>query len=199
MNIPNNSMFISSDDIFNNIINIRNYNNEILEKRDNILNTRRPRFDKPTREFDSDLFRESIMQNYELFIKFMNFRNMSRAKLIQKYAGTLEKMMSNGEMSISYFDKKFNVDSLFLLDEPENSMSQKFQFELIKIIEEATYRCDCQFIIATHSPFIFSLSGAKIYNLDLDYVIPQKWYELENVRFYYDFFKKYKSLFEDKS
>lgn len=107
--------------------------------------------------------------------------------------------MSNGEMAISYFDKKFNVDSLFLLDEPENSMSPKFQFELIKIIEEATYRCDCQFIIATHSPFILSLSGAKIYNLDLDYVIPQKWYELENVRFYYDFFKKYKFLFEDKS
>ena len=46
-----------------------------------------------------------------------------------------------------------------------------------------------QFIIATHSPFMLGILNAKIYNLDTnDYKI-QKWNELENVRFFYEFFK----------
>ena len=48
-----------------------------------------------------------------------------------------------------------------------------------------------QFIIATHSPFLLSMKGAKIYDLDENPVDVKRWTELENVRAYYDFFKKY--------
>lgn len=63
-----------------------------------------------------------------------------------------------------------------------------------KNIEFAQY-LQCQFIIATHSPFMLGTLNAKIYNLDTkDYEVT-KWSELENVRYFYDFFKKYEREF----
>ena len=87
-------------------------------------------------------------------------------------------------------------DSLYLLDEPENSLSPKFQIELIQLISELSRFFKCQFIIATHSPFLLSIPNAKIYDLDSIPVITKNWYELENMRIYYNFFKENKSKFE---
>ncbi len=54
----------------------------------------------------------------------------------------------------------------------------------------------CRFIIATHSPFMLGTLNAKIYNLDTkDYDIV-KWSDLENVRYFYDFFKRHEREFE---
>ena len=50
---------------------------------------------------------------------------------------------------------------LYLLDEPENSLSPKFQIELIQLINELTRFFKCQFIIVTHSPFLLSIPEAK--------------------------------------
>ena len=47
-----------------------------------------------------------------------------------------------------------------------------------------------QFIIATHSPFMLGILNAKIYNLDTKEYKVQKWSELENVRYFYNFFKR---------
>ncbi|WP_371682602.1 hypothetical protein [Fusibacter sp. A1] len=44
-------------------------------------------------------------------------------------------------------------------------------------------------MIATHSPFLLSIPGAKIYDFDEEPVDLKRWNELENVRAYYDFFK----------
>ena len=48
-------------------------------------------------------------------------------------------------------------------------------------------------MIATHSPFVLAIRGAKIYDLDEEPVDVKRWTELENVRAYYDFFKKHAS------
>ena len=55
-----------------------------------------------------------------------------------------------------------------------------------------------QFIIATHSPFMLGILNAKIYNLDTDDYKIQKWSELENVRYFYDFFKSKENEFWKK-
>lgn len=49
----------------------------------------------------------------------------------------------------------------------------------------------CQFIIATHSPFMLGTLNAKIYNIDKKEYDVEKWSELENVRYFYNFFKKH--------
>ena len=95
-----------------------------------------------------------------------------------------------------FFDSELENDGLYLLDEPENSLSPEFQVQLMRLIVECSRYCNCQFIIATHSPFLLSIPGAKIYNLDDNPVDVCDWTELENVRFYYDFFKSHEDEFE---
>lgn len=53
----------------------------------------------------------------------------------------------------------------------------------------------CQFIIATHSPFMLGTLNAKIYNLDSDDIEEEEWSNLENVRYFYEFFKKHEKEF----
>mgnify|MGYP000668304677 FL=1 len=79
-------------------------------------------------------------------------------------------------------------NALFLLDEPENSLSPAKQQELVKFIEDSARFFGCQFVIATHSPFVLAIRGAKIYDLDEEPVDVKRWTELENVRAYYEFF-----------
>ena len=81
------------------------------------------------------------------------------------------------------------------MDEPEYSLSPKRQIELVKLIEDAARFFGCQFIISTHSPFLLSLKDAKIYNLDENPVQVRSWTELENVRTYYEFFKRHENKF----
>ena len=84
----------------------------------------------------------------------------------------------------------------WLLDEPENSLSPTRQQELLKFIEDSARFFGFQFIISTHSPFLLSMKGAKIYDMDEDVADVKRWSELPNVRIYYDFFKKHEKEFE---
>ena len=86
----------------------------------------------------------------------------------------------------------------YLLDEPEVSLSPQNQVELAKKINEMARLLGVQFIIATHSPFMLGILNAKIYNLDTDDYKIQKWSELENVRYFYDFFKSKENEFWKK-
>ena len=103
---------------------------------------------------------------------------------------------SNGESAFIYFCEKIKEPGLYLLDEPENSLSPEKQQELLKFLEDSARFFGCQFIIATHSPFLLSMKNAKIYDMDENPVDIKKWTELENVRTYYEFFKRYEREFE---
>jgi len=104
---------------------------------------------------------------------------------------------SNGESAFIYFSEKITENGLFLLDEPENSLSPAKQRELVKYIEDSARFFGCQFIISTHSPFVLSMRGAKIYDLDAEPVDIKTWTELENVKEYYRFFKEHEREFTD--
>lgn len=80
-------------------------------------------------------------------------------------------------------------DNLYLLDEPEVSLSPQNQVKLAQKINQMARPLGIQFIIATHSPFMLGILNAKIYNLDTKEYEVQKWSELENVKYFYNFFK----------
>lgn len=102
---------------------------------------------------------------------------------------------SNGETSMQYFDEYLKPDALYLLDEPEVSLSPANQVLLAQEINKMARFLRCQFIIATHSPFMLGTLNAKIYNIDTkDYAVT-KWSELENVRYFYNFFKEHEKEF----
>lgn len=98
--------------------------------------------------------------------------------------------MSNGELAFQYFENNIGIESLVMLDEPENSLSPKFQRNLADMIQSYSRHFKCQFIIASHSPFMLSIPGAKIYNLDEHPVKVSKWNELENMHIYIELFKR---------
>ena len=105
---------------------------------------------------------------------------------------------SNGESAFRYFTNKITEDRLYLLDEPENSLSPERQMELCQFISDSARFMGCQFVISTHSPFLLSMKGAKVYDLDSDPVDVRQWTQLKNVRAYYDFFKQHQNAFEDE-
>lgn len=102
---------------------------------------------------------------------------------------------SNGETTMKILDDIIEPDRLYLLDEPEVSLSPQNQVQLATKINEMARYLNCQFIIATHSPFMLGILDAKIYNLDTKNYAIQNWSELENVRFFYKFFNDRKDYF----
>lgn len=103
---------------------------------------------------------------------------------------------SNGETTMQILEDAIHPDALYLLDEPEVSLSPQNQVKLAEEINEMSRYLGVQFIIATHSPFMLGILDAKIYNLDTNDYKVQKWTELENVIYFYNFFKDRKNEFE---
>lgn len=103
---------------------------------------------------------------------------------------------SNGETSLQIFSDWLQADALYILDEPEVSLSPQNQVLLAEKINYGARFLNNQYIIATHSPFMLGTLAAKIYNLDLKDFDVCSWSELENVRYFYEFFKRHQGEFE---
>ena len=123
-------------------------------------------------------------------------RFRTQSKYIRKTLMDNAREQSNGESAFFYFTNKIQENALYLLDEPENSLSPIRQQELMKFIEDSARFFGCQFIIATHSPFLLSMRGALVYDMDSDPVCPRRWTQLPAVRAYYDFFEAHREDFE---
>ena len=95
-----------------------------------------------------------------------------------------------------YLAEQVQKPGLYLLDEPENSLSGEYQEKLSHLINYTAGQCDSQFIIATHSPYFLSIPKAKIYDLDSNPAKVSKWWELDNMQSYYQLFIKYGYEFE---
>lgn len=192
--IPQNSRVIASDDIFDFLLAKRQENEIIQEKRDELLDIPRPL----SKRNASEPWQLTSLKELPKFKRFHEFRKSTRTRLLQKYAGERTPEGSNGQTALQYFMDTIKDGGLYLLDEPENSLSPKFQLELVDFLQDAARFYRCQFIIATHSPFVLSLKGAHIYDLDATHDHVKPWTELENVRMYYEFFKKYEVDFQGK-
>lgn len=110
-----------------------------------------------------------------------------------KYA---QEKYSNGETTMQMLDDFIEPDSLCLLDEPEVSLSPANQVALAENLNKMARFLGCQFIISTHSPFMLGTLNARIYNLDSEELEEARWTELENVRYFYDFFEKHRDKFK---
>lgn len=140
------------------------------------------------------------MEDYEVLRMQVLARrkSVSRRQFIRRTVGEETKLQSNGETALDYFTQKLKDNTLYCLDEPENSLSPKLQLELKNLIEEKAHYCGVQFIIATHSPFLLALEPdfTNIYDLDDAPVQKKHWWELENTKTYFEFFENNRKLFE---
>lgn len=185
--IPEDIRIITSDDVFDYMLNVRNINEGIDQKRSEIFGE--------YLESKYSNFKMRSIKDYEQLKKINNARSKTQSKFVRENLMNNVREYSNGENAFRYFIEKIDENGLYILDEPENSLSPKRQIELAKFIENAARFLKCQFVISTHSPFFLAMNGAKIYDLDENPVDVKKWTELENVRVYYDFFKRYEGKF----
>ena len=186
--ITSESRVITSDDVFDFMLNVRTINDGIHQKREELFEEcLKARYSK---------FQMKCLDDYEELKKVNMARSKTQSQYIRNNLMNNVREHSNGESAFKYFVDKIRDDGLYLLDEPENSLSPERQQELLKFIEDSARFFGCQFIIATHSPFILAINGAKIYDMDENPVDIKKWTQLSNVRIYYEFFKKHEKEFE---
>lgn len=193
--LPDGSAIITSDGVFDYLLDIRAINDGIDRRRESIFEE----YESIRGELTHSGWQMTSLDDYEELRKRNEVRKGTKSQYTARRLGNAEyRMHSNGESAFAYFTNKIEANSLYLLDEPENSLSAKLQKELAQFLEEAVRFYGCQLIISTHSPFLLSLRGAKIYDLDGDPAGVKHWSELENIRAYYDLFNSRRREFEKK-
>ncbi len=190
--ITEESRIITSDDVFDYMLKLRSLNEGIDRKREDLFEE----YMDMKYSVKSSKFRLQSLDDYDTLKKINQSRKLTQSRFIRENVVDNVRERSNGESAFMYFTEKIKENGLYLLDEPENSMSPERQQELLSFLEESARFFRCQFIIATHSPFLLSIRQAKVYDLDHEPVKVRKWTELQNVRVYYDFFRKHEREFE---
>ena len=181
--------YISSDDVFDYLLDLRAINSNVNRRKDDLV----------SKYFDYKYGNDKgfDITDYERIKNEVDAKRMTTSKFVRtKLINNNIIQESNGETALGFWQNEIQDNALYIIDEPENSLSAENQLKLKTFIEESARFYNCQFIIATHSPFLLALKEAKIYDLDSVPVKVKKWTELENVKVYNDFFKEHCSEFE---
>ncbi len=189
--VPNGSAIYTSDDVFYDLLDRRVDNEGAIIRRKKLEDEHRA-----ARNFGGGAIEFRSLDDYDELVRQIDLRRKTLTQYVNQYGGRIRTPDSNGEYALNFFRDHFRDDRLYLLDEPENSLSPKFQLQLIQLIQDCARFYNCQFIISTHSPFVMSLKGALIYDLDSIPVCTKPWYELENMKLYYQLFNENREKFE---
>lgn len=186
--IPAHSRMVTSDDVFDYMLNLRELNTHIDQEREKL-------FQEHTQARHT-VFQLRNLDDYEELKKRNSARRKTQSAFVREQLGGNVREMSNGESALFYFKQRLEEDALYLLDEPENSLSAERQLELAAYLEESARYAGCQLVIATHSPFLLAMERVKIYDFDTHPVEVRQWTELKNVRVYADFFRAHAGEFD---
>ena len=180
--LPPDSEIVTSDGVFDFLLDVRAINDGVDRDRNGLLEE----YFETVKDCRDNGWQIGNLEEYDELKR----RNDARRKTASQYvtrrmSGRDLGGKSNGESAYLYFTERIKSDALYLLDEPENSLSAKLQCELAQFLEDSARFYGCQLIISTHSPFLLSMKGARIYDLDAYPVSVKPWTELENVKAYH--------------
>ena len=185
--LSSSSQHLSSDDVFDYMLNIRYLNDGIDIRREELFE------DYLGRKYASH--RLKSLKEYDDWKESCDAKAKTQSQYVRERLMRNVDMRSNGESAMRYFVEHITENALYLLDEPENSLSVTLQQELAKYLSDSARHFGCQFVIASHSPVLLSLKDALVYDLDAVPVRQRSWTELENVRAYFDFFEAHRAEF----
>lgn len=186
--IPEGSRIIASDDVFDRMLTVRELNDGIDSRREDVF--------EAYMEAKHGHVQLRSLEDYASLKRQNQARRQTQSRFVREELGMNVRTFSNGETAFKAFTGEIGEDALYLLDEPENSLSPRRAQELAQFIEDSARFMGCQFVIATHSPFVLAIRGAKVYDLDSDPVDVRRWTELESVRETYAFFERHRAAFE---
>lgn len=189
--IPPGSRVLASDDVFDRMIAVRELNDGIDSRREDVF--------EAYMEAKHGHVQLRSMEDYASLKRQNQARRQTQSRFVREELGMNVRTFSNGENAFKAFTGEIGEDALYLLDEPENSLSPRRAQELAQFIEDSARFMGCQFVIATHSPFVLAIRGAKIVDLDSDPVTVRRWTELPSVRETYAFFERHRAAFERES
>ena len=186
--VPAGSQILTSDDVFDYMLNIRYLNDGIDVRREEL--------------FEDYVSRKSIQHrrlkgfdDYDDWKETMDAKTKTQSQYVRERLMRNVDMYSNGESAMKYFVEHIKENALYLMDEPENSLAISLQKELCKYIIDSSRHFGCQVILATHSPVLLSIPEAVIYDLDEIPVSIKPWTGLDNVRQYFEFFEEHRNEF----
>ena len=192
--LPNESEIITSDGVFDFLLDVRAINSGVDRERERLLDEYRA----TSSDCTNNGWQMKDLSQYDELKRRNEVRRKTRSQYVSKRLFSTElQSKSNGESAFIYFTQRIKENAFYLLDEPENSLSAKLQAELARFIEDSVRFYGCQFVISTHSPFILSIKNAKIYDLDSSPVSVKRWSELENIIAYCELFLSRKKEFND--
>ena len=182
------SRVITSDDVFDYLLDLRSLNEGIDRRRKELL--------AEYAEARYASFQMRSLADVDRLRQVADAQRKTGSRYVRDRVMNDVPGQSNGESAFLFFTRQIGEGGLYLLDEPENSLSPRLQLELRQFLEDSARFYRCQFVIATHSPFLLSLRGAKIYDLDGDEVEVRPWTQLPHVRAYYEFFREHQTEFD---
>ena len=182
-----NSRVITSDDVFDYLLDLRYLNENISLRRRELLE------EYTDAKYAS--FQMRSMEDYDRLRQVVDAQRHTGSRYVRDRVMNDVVEKSNGESAFAFFTKEIQEDGLYLLDEPENSLSPKLQEELCSFLEDSARFYRCQFVISTHSPFLLAMRGAKLYDLDRVPVQACRWTELEHIQTYWKFFQAHSGEF----
>ena len=185
--IPLDGQILTSDDVFDYLLNVRYLNDGIDTRREELFK------DYLSRKYAHHQLKS--LEDYENWKESYDAKSKSQSQFVKERLMRNVDMYSNGESAMKYFVDHISENALYLLDEPENSLSIALQQELAQYISDSARFYGCQFILSTHSPILLSIENAVIYDLDSNPAAIRNWTELENVRRYFDFFEGHRNEF----
>lgn len=186
--LPGASRAITSDDVFDYMLDLRTLNQGIDQ-------TRAERFQEYLDAKYAN-FQLRSLDDYQRLKQVNAARRNSQSQYVRATLMDNVRERSNGESAFRYFTGQIGDGGLYLLDEPENSLSPARQLELARFLADSARFYRCQLVISTHSPFLLAMEGARVYDLDRTPAQVRRWTELDNVRAYYDFFQAHGREFE---
>jgi len=104
----------------------------------------------------------------------------SLAEMEKRYGENLD-ANSHGQAFFQLFRSRFVPGGLYLLDEPETPLSPLSQLALIAMLRDMVEQ-EAQFIVATHSPILLAMPGARILDFDTQPIRWAAYEELEHVK-----------------
>lgn len=113
------------------------------------------------REKDVFFYRAETFYNLNTAIRKLDAEGSFDPEIKTYYGGVDMHCMSHGEAMEALFQNRFKAQGLYVLDEPEASLSPLRQLVFINRVMELS-RKGSQFIIATHSPLIMSIPGCDL-------------------------------------
>ncbi|MGY2002401.1 hypothetical protein [Blastococcus sp. SYSU DS1024] len=111
----------------------------------------------------------------------------STAVELRPFDGIPLNARSHGEGFLAFLESRTLERGLWVLDEPESALSFRSSLRLMALLHGVA-ATGSQVLLATHSPVLAALPGARVYELDEAGFTERPWADLDVVRDWQTFF-----------